>query len=84
MLFPTPRKAIPSEIPRLIIFKELEISENKDFYSQQLKNIINKMIEISPDKRPTSEEMCAEIRNEYIKIFLKTSSISSVLRCLYS
>ena len=53
MLYPTPRKAIPSEIPG-IIFKELEIAENKDFYSQQLKNIINKMIEISPDKRPTS------------------------------
>ena len=82
--FQPPRKAIPSEIPGLIMFKELEIADNKDYYSQQLKNIINKMIEISPDKRPTSEQMCAEIRNEYIKTFLKTSSISSVLRCLYS
>ncbi len=82
--FQPPRKAIPSEIPGLILFTELKISENKDYYSQQLKNIINKMIEISPDKRPTSEQICAEIRNEYIKTFLKTSSISSVLRCLYS
>ena len=42
------------------------------------------MIEISPDKRPTSAQMCDEIWNEYLKTFLKTSSISSVLRCLYS
>ena len=42
------------------------------------------MIEISQDKIPTSDQMCAEIRNEYIKTFLKKSSISSFLRCLYS
>ena len=82
--FQPPRKAIPSQIPGLIIFNDLEIEKNKDFYSPQLKNIIFEMLERNPDKRPNSEQICAKVRNEYIKTFLKTSSLSSVVRCMYS
>ena len=82
--FQPPRKAAPSENPGLIVFNDLPIVENKNFYSQQLKNIIYEMIERDPDKRPTSQEICDKVRNEYIKTFLKTSSLSSVIRCMYS
>ena len=81
--FQPPRKAAPSSIPGVIIFQDLEINENKNYYSQQLKNIINEMIEINQEKRPSSKELCEKIRNEYIKTFLKTSSLSSVVRCYY-
>ena len=42
------------------------------------------MIERNPYKRPISEQICAKVRNEYIKTFLKTSSLSSVVRCIYA
>ena len=80
--FQPPRKAVPSEFG--ITFKDNPITENKNCYSKQLNNIINLMIELNPDKRHTSKEICQMVRNEYIKTFLKTSSLSSVIRCLYS
>ena len=82
--FQPPRKAIPSQIPGLIIFQDLPIKENNNYYSKQLNDIIKLMIEVKPEKRPSSEEICQMVRNEYIKTFLKTSSLSSVVRCLYS
>ena len=82
--FQPPRKAAPSSIPGVIIFQDLEINENKDYYSEQLKKILNEMIEINPEKRLSSKELCQKIRSEYIKTFLKTSSLSSVVRCFYS
>ena len=42
------------------------------------------MIELDPKKRPDSEQLREMVKNEYIKTFLKTSSISSVVRCMYS
>ena len=42
------------------------------------------MIEENKSKRPTSSELCQMIRAQYIKTFLKTSSLSAVTRCLYS
>ena len=82
--FQYPRKASPSSVPGVINFNDLEIKENKNIYSKQLLDIIYKMIEIDPHKRPSSEQICEMVRNEYIKTFLKTSSLSSVVRCLYS
>ena len=82
--FQSPRKATPTEIPGQIKFIDLEIKENKNCYSEKLKTIIYEMIEMDPNKRPNSLEICQKVRNAYIKTFLKTSSLSSVVRCLYS
>lgn len=78
-----PRKAIPGE-NNLIGFINIPIKENANYYSKQLINIINIMIELNPKKRPDSEQLREMVKNEYIKTFLKTSSISSVVRCMYS
>ena len=80
--FQPPRKAVPTELG--VIFKDLPITENKNIYSKQLNDIISLMIELNPQKRLSSEEICQLVRKEYIKTFLKTSSLSSVVRCLYS
>ena len=77
-----PRKTLQSEFG--FIFKDNPITENKNYYSKQLNDIISLMIEINPNKRKSAEEICQLVRNEYIKTFLKTSSLSSVVRCLYS
>ena len=82
--FQAPRRAAPSLVPGVIMFMEIPKKQNINCYSKQLQEIINKMIEIDPKKRPTSEQIREMVRNEYIKTFLKTSSLSSVVRCLYS
>ena len=82
--FQPPRKTVPSNIPNIINFQDIPITENKNIYSKQLNNIINLMIALNPNKRPSSEEICQMVKDEYIKTFLKTSSLSSVVRCLYS
>ena len=78
-----PRKAIPGP-NNAIAFINVPKKENSNFYSNQLITIINKMIELEPKKRPDSEQLCEMVKKEYIKTFLKTSSISSVVRCMYS
>ena len=82
--FQPPRKMVPSNQEGRVKYIELEIKENKNYYSKELMDILSKMIEINPNKRLSSDEICDLVRKEYIKTFLKTSSISSVVRCLYS
>ena len=82
--FQSPRRASPGDVQGVIKFNDLEIKENKNCYSEKLKKIIYEMIEMDPNKRPSSSEICQKVRNAYIKTFLKTSSLSSVIRCLYS
>ena len=82
--FQPPRRFFPSEIPNEFIIIDLPIKQNKDNYSEQLKNIIYEMIEKDQEKRLSSKEICEKIRKEYMKTFLKTSSLSSVVRCFYS
>ena len=82
--FQPPRKAVSSHYPPMIILIDLKIKENENYYSEQLKNILYEMIEMDPNKRPSSEEICEKVRKEYTKTFIKTSSLSSVVRCLYS
>ena len=48
--FQPPRKAIPSQIPGLIIFFFFFIKENNNYYSKQLNDIIKLMIEVKPEK----------------------------------
>ena len=82
--FQAPRKAAPSFVPGEIIFIDIPPKQNQNCYSNQLKEIIKKMIELNPQKRPTSEQIREMVKKEYIKTFLKTSSLSAVVRCLYS
>jgi NIMA (never in mitosis gene a)-related kinase len=82
--FTPPRKAIPNIEDGNIVFLPLKKTANENVYSKELLDIIDKMIEIDQNKRPTSEEICEMVRKEYTKTFLKTSSLSSVVRCLYS
>ena len=67
-----------------VLFKDVAIVKNKNIYTNQLLTILQLMIEENKSKRPTSSELCQMIRSQYIKTFLKTSSLSAVTRCLYS
>ena len=60
------------------------IMNNKNFYSQELTNLVYQMIEINPNQRPDSKTFLKLFINEYIKKYSKNSGISSVLSCLYS
>jgi len=82
--FQPPRKAVPSMEDGTLVFVNIKKTANENAYSEQLLDIIDKMIELDPVKRPSSEEVCEMVRKEYTKTFLKTSSLSSVVRCLYS
>ena len=81
--FQTPRK--PGVSPNgSVVLAEITLTKNQNLYSPQLLSILQKMIEIDRSKRPSSSELCQMIRSQYIQTFLKTSSLSSVARCLYS
>ena len=56
----------------------------ESYYSDELIDIIKSMIEKNPEKRPSSEELCNRIMEEYDNIITKNSSISAVISCLYS
>ena len=60
----------------------LNNSNNMNFYSKELINIIMKMIEIDQNKRPTSGEIFSTLKNEYNIKFLTNSSIDTIMRCL--
>ena len=67
-----------------VIINNIALTKNQNLYSPQLLKILYLMIEEDHKKRPTSSELCQMIRAQYIKTFLKTSSLSAVTRCLYS
>ena len=80
--FSLPYTSIPSNDN--IQFIKIEKKENKNYYSKQLLEILDNMVELDQEKRKSSEEIRELVRREYTKTFLKTSSLSSVVRCLYS
>ena len=55
---------------------------NQNMYSQNLVNIINKMISIDQNQRPSSQEIFSEIRQQYNMLKKQNSSIFCVYRCL--
>jgi len=81
--FQSPRKAGMS-LNGDVVFVDVTLTKNQNLYSPQLLMILKKMIEVDKNKRPSSSELCQMIRAQYIKTFLKTSSLSAVTRCLYS
>lgn len=67
--FQPPRKAVPSIEDGTLVFINIKKTVNENVYSKELLDIIDKMIEIDSDKRPSSEEICEMVRKEYTKTF---------------
>ena len=61
-----------------------KIKFNKDVYSKELVNLVMKMIEIKKEIRPDSTTILNLFISEYNKKYCKSSSIGSVLTCLYT
>ena len=54
------------------------------YYSKELKDIICKMIELDPNKRPSSDDIYQLFQNYYYKYYVKNSGIYSVIQCLFN
>ena len=79
--FQSPKKA-GMTLDGNIILKNVPLTKNQNYYSKQLLTILQSMITENKNQRPTSSQLCQTIRAQYIQAFLKTSSLSSVTRCL--
>ena len=55
--------------------------KNEQFYSKELKDFINGMIEIDPNKRPTCYQAMTKAKNFFIKLYVKNSSIEAAFYC---
>ena len=67
-----------------IIHIDLPIQYNKNIYSQELIDIINKMKEIDKNKRPDSDTVLKMLIEEFNKKYSKNSSLGATLSCLYA
>ena len=67
-----------------IKLNDVPIKNNINYYSNELINIIYKMIEIDKNKRPDSATVLNLLNYEFNKKYAKNSSIGSVLCCLYA
>jgi len=56
-----------------------EISQNID---SNFIEVISKMLEVNPDKRPNSKIIFEIIKDNYNKIFIQNSGLYSVIRCM--
>ena len=61
-----------------------KLEDQNVHYSQELLNIIDLMLEEDKDKRKTSREIFDMIKKQYSLKYLKSTSIDSIIRCLYS
>ena len=88
--FSPPRKPFP--VSKLVnnqmeIFTDLKDEEpkfNKNMYSQEINNLLEKMIEKDPSKRPSTAEIFNIIKEKYNSLFKQNSSIFCIYRCLLS
>ena len=65
-------------------FKDNNITKNLNYYSKELMNIINLMIIVDKKERKSSKEIYELVKKEYYKKFKNNSSISAVIRCMFS
>lgn len=85
--FTAPRLPLPGVNQKGEIFtdlKELPPRYNQDKYSNDLLNLINKMIEKDPNKRPSSNEIFQEVKAKYNATRIQCTSIFCVYRALFS
>ena len=69
------------------IFTDLEDVEpkfNKNMYSPDINNLLSKMLEKDPNKRPSTAEIFDIIKEKYNSLFRQNSSIFCIYRCLLS
>ena len=59
-------------------------TNNINFYSEFLENIISKMLEKDSEKRPSADEVYDLLKKEYIKKYIDNSGVISVVKCLYA
>ena len=52
-------------------------------YSEEMKNIINEMLEEDKDKRPDSKYILEKIQKEFSKKYNRNTSLDAIIRCLY-
>lgn len=84
--FNTPRR-IKQEIgPQGINVKLEDIppQSNANYYSKEIYNLIQRMIQPDPNKRPNSFELLNYIKSIYNPISKNNSTIDGVYRCLFS
>ena len=67
-----------------IKLNDVPIKNNYNYYSNELINIIYKMIEIDKNKRPDSATVLDLLNYEFNRKYARNSSIGSVLCCLYA
>ena len=81
-----PREIIQVKGPQglTIDWKDNPPKNNKNYYSNEVNNIILKMIEKDPNKRCTSFEILEIIKNKYNSIVKQNFSIDGAFRCLFS
>ena len=66
-------------------YEKIVKPEDKNvYYSKELLNIIELMLEEDKNKRKTSQEILTMIENEFSKKYVTNTSIDSIVRCLYS
>ena len=68
----------------LLVNSKTKIPENKEDYSDELYNFINKLVDKLPNNRPEALDAYKELKNIYLKKYFYSSSIISYLRCLSS
>ena len=68
----------------LLKLVDVKITNNKDVYSKELVGLVKKMIEVKKELRPDSSTILKMFITEYNKKYSKSSSIGSILSCLYS
>ena len=66
------------------VLKPNENKENLNVYSEEMRNIINLMLNEEEKNRPDSTSLYASILKEYVKHYDKNSSIEAVFRCINS
>jgi len=83
MPFPVP-KLVNNQMEIFTDLKDVEQKFNKDMYSPDINNLLAKMIEKDPSKRPSTAEIFNIIKEKYNSLFKQNSSIFCIYRCLLS
>ena len=66
------------------VLKPNENKENLNVYSEEMRNIINLMLNEEEKNRPDSNNLYERILLEFVKYYDKNSSIEAVFRCINS
>ena len=79
---PMPMMNVKGEI--ITMLNDLQPKANKDFYSQDVKDLIDKMIERDKTKRISSSNAFEIIKDKYNNLFQQNTSINCVYKCLFT